>query len=69
MVQATNLRDMGMCVLNRLEYFGDGGSCNGGRVLFLITSKGQLLAYTQGHVALCERFKQYSVISEPTGCY
>ena len=69
MVQAINLRDLGMSVLHCLEYFGEGDSYSGGRGLFSIIAKGQLLAYTQGHVALRERSKQYSVISEPTRCY
>ena len=58
-----------MCGLNCLEYFGDGVTRDGGRVLFSITSKGELPAYTQGHMALCKRCKQYSVISDPTRCY
>ena len=57
MVQATNLRDMGTSVLYDLQCFGEGDTYSGGRVLFSITSRGQLLAYNQGQVALRERCK------------
>jgi len=57
MVQATNLRDMGRSGLYDLQCFGEGQACSGGRVLFSITSRGQLLAYNRGHVTLRERCK------------